>query len=143
MSEPTRVRWSHVGLNCADLDATEAFYTRYFGFERARVVDLGDDRIVFLRKDAAYLELFHSTVPSAGPGTGDGPQAPGTIRHLAFQVDDLEAFQALLGADVPVTLGPLHFDDFIEGWRTVWVTDPDGVVVEVSQGYRDEASSAA
>lgn len=43
---------------------------------------------------------------------------------------------------MPVSLGPLEFDDFIPGWRTVWVTDPDGVVVEVSQGYRDEEQPA-
>jgi len=36
-----------------------------------------------------------------------------------------------------VSLGPLKFDGFIAGWHSVWFTDPDGVVVEVSQGYRD------
>ena len=23
-------------------------------------------------------------------------------------------------------------------WRSIWLTDPDGVVVEVSQGYHDQ-----
>ena len=32
----------------------------------------------------------------------------------------------------------MSFDAFIPGWRTVWVLDPDGVIVEVSQGYRDQ-----
>ncbi len=39
-----------------------------------------------------------------------------------------------------MTLGPLSFDTFIPGWRTVWVTDPDGIVVEISQGYTDQDS---
>lgn len=37
-----------------------------------------------------------------------------------------------------ITAGPVDFGEFIAGWRTVWIRDPDGVVVEVSQGYRDE-----
>ncbi|MEU9145656.1 VOC family protein [Streptomyces sp. NPDC048349] len=136
--------WSHVGLNCVDQKTTEEFYTRYFGFTRARVVDLGEARIVFLRKGDAYLELFAAGdaepalgVPPAVAG-GDGPQAPGRMRHLAFQTDSVDAFLASLGDAAEVTLGPLDFDDFICGWRTVWVRDPDGVIVEVSQGFEDD-----
>ncbi|MCX5587982.1 VOC family protein [Streptomyces erythrochromogenes] len=133
--------WSHVGLNCVDQKTTEDFYTRYFGFSRARVVDLGESRIVFLRKGDAYLELFAAGTEPAGtaPG-GDGPQAPGRMRHLAFQTDSVDAFLAELGDAAEVTLGPLDFDDFICGWRTVWVRDPDGVIVEVSQGYEDDST---
>ena len=43
-----------------------------------------------------------------------------------------------IGDAVPISLGPLSFDNFIPGWRIVWLIDPDGVIVEVSQGYRDE-----
>jgi glyoxylase I family protein len=136
--ETAAIRWSHVGLNCRDLDVTEDFYRTWFGFERARAVEFGDDRIVFLRKGEAYLELFHSAADPLPAPTGDGPLHPGTVRHLAFQTDDVDAFLDRAGDRLPVTLGPLSFDRFIPGWRTVWVTDPDGVVVEVSQGYRDQ-----
>lgn len=143
-----RMVWSHVGLNCTDQKTTEDFYTRYFGFARARVVDLGDSRIVFLRKGDAYLELFAAGTEPDGPAPGvpstpvggDGPQAPGRMRHLAFQTDSVDAFLAELGDAAEVALGPLDFDDFICGWRTVWVRDPDGVIVEVSQGYEDDSS---
>ncbi|MGD1225162.1 MULTISPECIES: VOC family protein [Streptomyces] len=131
------LRWSHVGLNCRDLGATEAFYEKWFGFSRARTVELDDDRIVFLRQGDVYLELFHTDTEPLVKPAGDGPAQPGVARHLAFQTDDLEAFLAKVGDEVPVTLGPLHFDDFIPGWQTVWLTDPDGVIVEVSEGYRD------
>ncbi|GHD81784.1 VOC family protein [Streptomyces goshikiensis] len=130
--------WSHVGLNCTDQKTTEDFYTRYFGFTRARVVDLGESRIVFLRKGDAYLELFAADTAPAGAAHEDGPQAPGRMRHLAFQTDSVDAFLASLGDAAEVTLGPLDFDDFICGWRTVWVRDPDGVIVEVSQGFEDD-----
>ncbi|MFD4243775.1 VOC family protein [Streptomyces sp. NPDC058525] len=136
---PGPMVWSHVGLNCADQKTTEDFYTRYFGFTRARVVDLGEARIVFLRKGDAYLELFAAgDAEPARPANDDGPQAPGRMRHLAFQTDSVDAFLASLGDAAEVTLGPLDFDDFICGWRTVWVRDPDGVIVEVSQGFEDD-----
>ena len=135
------MRWSHVGLNCKDQKTTEEFYTRWFGFDRARVVDLGDSEIVFLRRGEAYLELFPAASGPATVAANDGPAEPGTIRHLAFQTDDADAFLAELGDEADVTLGPLDFDDFICGWRTVWVRDPDGVIVEVSQGYEDDDTS--
>ncbi|MFG2297861.1 VOC family protein [Streptomyces sp. NPDC048603] len=135
------MRWSHVGLNCTDQKTTEEFYTRYFGFARARVVDLGDSQIVFLRKGDAYLELFPAGAEPARQAENDGPPAPGRIRHLAFQTDSVDAFLAAIGDAADVTLGPLAFDDFICGWRTVWLRDPDGVIVEVSQGYTDDDSS--
>ncbi|MEU3454714.1 VOC family protein [Micromonospora sp. NPDC006766] len=139
------LRWSHVALNCADQRTTEEFYRRWFGFQRARVVPLGDQEIIFLRQGSVYLELFASPEPAPITSTGDGPPHVGIARHVAFQTDDLAAFLDRIGTEVPVSLGPLRFDDFIPGWRSIWLTDPDGVVVEVSQGYRDQdpASLAA
>jgi glyoxylase I family protein len=132
------MKWSHVGLNCRDLAASEEFYTALFGFHRARAVPIGaDDQIVFLRNGDAYLELFSAQGEGAPPATADGPAHAGVIRHLAFQVDDLDEFLDGLDRTIPITLGPLEFHDIIPGWRTVWISDPDGVVVEVSQGYRD------
>ena len=43
-----------------------------------------------------------------------------------------------MGADAQITAGPMDFDAFIPGWRTAWVADPDGNIVEISQGYVDE-----
>lgn len=132
------MKWSHVGLNCRDLDSTERFYSSVFGFTRARTVPLeGAERVVFLRHDDAYLELFAAKgeLPAAD---ADGPAQAGTIRHLAFQVDSVDDFLAGLNGSAPTTLGPMDFDEVIPGWRTVWISDPDGVVIEVSQGYVDE-----
>lgn len=132
------LRFSHVALNCRDPLATERFYCDHFGFERARVIPLGDTQIVFLRCGDVYLELFAAEGEDPPPRDGDGPHTAGP-RHLAFQVDDVDAQLAAMGEKADVTLGPLDFDDFIPGWRTVWVRDPDGTIVEISQGYRDQA----
>jgi glyoxylase I family protein len=132
------MQWSHVGLNCRDTTATAEFYQRWFGFLPARAVPLDGQQILFLRRDDAHLELFPAAAPATAKNTGAGSESPGAIRHIAFQTDDVDAFLASMGEAADVTLGPLDFSDFINGWKTVWLRDPDGVVVEVSQGYRDE-----
>lgn len=136
------MHWSHVGLNCRDQRVTEQFYTRWFGFSRARTIPLGDGEILFLRNGDAYLELFPAK-EDGEPTTLDGPPRTGTVRHLAFQTDDVDRFLDRIGEDADITLGPLDFDDFIDGWRSVWLRDPDGVVVEVSQGYRDAVADGS
>ena len=134
-----RIAFSHVSLNCRDPLAMERYYCRHFGFRRARVIPLGGDQIVFLKSGGVYLELFKTA--ETGPvrrGDKDGPASPG-VRHIAFKVDDVDAKLAEMGAEARVTLGPLDFKDFIPGWRTVWVADPEENVVEISQGYTDQA----
>jgi glyoxylase I family protein len=133
--------FSQVALTCKDPIATEKFYTKYFGFKRARVAKLPDgDQIVFLKMGdcAFYLELFKAKEESpVPPPTNDGPQYPG-VRQLAFKVDSVDDKLAELGDAAKITLGPFNFDDYIPGWRTVWIADPDGNIVEISQGFVDE-----
>lgn len=135
MSFPT---FSHVALNCKNPIETEGFYTRHFGFRRARVIPLGAEQIVFLKKDNMYLEIFQAKGESpVPPHQNDGPAYSG-VRHLAFQVDDVDARLKAMGTDAKVTAGPMSFDGFIKGWKTVWMSDPDGRIVEISQGYTDQ-----
>ncbi len=137
------VTFAHVAVTCKDPITVERFYTRYFGFKRARVLPLGDNQIVFVKSGNVYLEIFQSEGEAPFPAPEkDGPQYPG-LRHLAFKVDDIDTMLSQMGDDAKVTLGPLDFDDFIPGWRTVWVADPEGNIVEISQGYVDEENPPA
>lgn len=133
--------FSQVALTCSDPLATEEFYTKHFGFKRARIANLPNgDRIVFIKMadSAFYFELFQAqeTLPLPLP-TNDGYQFP-SVRHLAFKVDDVDEKLAQMGVEAKITLGPLNFDDYIPGWRTVWIADPDGRIVEISQGFVDQ-----
>ncbi len=131
--------FSHVAFSCADPARTEAFYRTHFGFHRARVIGEGDDQVVFLKMESCsvMLELFRAKGASPEPAaTGAGPEFPG-YRHIAFQVDDVEAILAEMGPEARLTLGPADFGDVIPGWKTAWIADPDGRIVEISQGYRD------
>jgi glyoxylase I family protein len=129
--------FAHVGLNCRDMTVTERFYARHFGFRRVRAVPLGNTQIVFLRAGDTALELFQAEGESLEPAFDkDGPAYPG-IRHIAFQVDNVDRKLKELEGSAKVTLGPMSFDNFIQGWRSAWIQDPDGRIVEISQGYRD------
>ena len=131
------VKFSHMGMSCQDPISVERFYTKHFGFKRTRVIE-GDDPVVFVQSGNLGLELFRAKgerpVPPVG---GAGPEYAGW-RHLAFQVDNVDAKLAEMGVDAVITLGPFSFEDFIPGWRTVWVSDPEGNIVEISQGYKDQ-----
>ena len=115
---------------------------KFLGFEQIFKNSLtglpigGGKEIVFLKSAETRLELF----PVDGPAPAadkDGPAAAGTLRHIAFQVDNVDAQIAEMGPAAKVTLGPLDFDAFIPGWRTAWLSDPNGHVVEITQGYSD------
>lgn len=133
--------FSQVALTCKDSIATEKFYTKNFGFKRARVAKLPDgDQIVFIKMgdSAFYLELFQAKEESpVPPASDDGPQYP-SVRHLAFKVDNVDEKLAEIGDDAKISLGPANFDDYIPGWRTVWIVDPDDRIIEISQGYIDQ-----
>jgi glyoxylase I family protein len=129
----------HVSLNCRDALAIERFYTRHFGFKRARVVQLPNRQIVFLKGGNVYLELFPAQGERlASPNTsGEGLLYPG-VRGISFMVDNLDAQLAAMGDAARITLGPLDFKDFIPGWRSVWLADPEGNVLQVTQGFVDQ-----
>jgi glyoxylase I family protein len=138
--------FSQVAINCRDQAETEKFYSKHFGFKRARVAKLPDgDQIVFLKMtdSAFYLELFQAKEESpTPPPENDGPLHPG-VRQLAFKVDNVDAKLTEMGDEAEITLGPMSFDDFIPGWRTVWIRDPNDIIIEISQGFVDEDNPPA
>jgi glyoxylase I family protein len=124
-------------MNCKDPIAVERFYTRHFGFKRTRVIP-GDAPVVFISSGNLGIEIFRAKVGApAPPAGGAGPEYPGW-RHLAFQVDNVDAKLAEMGSEAKITLGPFSFDAFIPGWRTVWIADPEGNIIEITQGYVDQ-----
>ncbi|MAT38371.1 MAG: glyoxalase [Ectothiorhodospiraceae bacterium] len=128
----------HMAIACKDQDTIERWYCKYFGFERARLIDLGEEKIVFIKNGDAYLELFAAKEDRPYPSpVADGVWFP-DWRHIAFKVDDIDAKIAEMGDDANITQGPMDFSGFIPGWKTVWVADPEGNIVEISQGYVDQ-----
>ncbi len=135
--------FSHIGLSCLDPIAVERWYTQYFGFTRSRVVPLGAEQLVFIKSGDMYLELFKTNELRPLPAPQNDGYGFEGYRHIAFQVENVDAKLAEMGDNAKITLGPLDFNDFIPGWRTVWVADPEGNIVEISQGYQDQDNPPA
>jgi len=136
----TNIRFSHVALSCEDPVRIEAFYTRHFGFTRSRVYDPGEHEVVMLRLGECYLELF----PARGERPLPAPEKDGYdfvgIRHFCLKVENLDAVLAAMGEEAQISLGPLDMGQYIADMRVAWIKDPEGNIVELNQGYRDEAS---
>jgi glyoxylase I family protein len=140
-------------LVCDQPLATEAFYTKHFGFRRARVYLPGPQQVVVLKASGTYLQLFPAfamrppcldapqLTSSPYPGGGGAGPLYGGVRKLAFLVSDVARKLADMGNDAVITqrLQP----GLIEGSRIVWIADPSGNVIELIEGYSDEANPPA
>ena len=126
----------HIGFNCRDVKAQEAFYTKHFGFRRARVFSAGTPgEFVMLRLGQTCLELFPT--PSGGR---QRPRCDNELgfKHLAFEVPDLDATLARLHADGIATDAVIDCSNLAPGFRICFFKDPDGNSIELMQGYQDD-----
>lgn len=60
-------RFAHIGVVCRDPKRLEKFYTKHFGFRRARVYAPGLDQVVMIKLGEVYLELFKASEPAPAP----------------------------------------------------------------------------
>jgi catechol 2,3-dioxygenase-like lactoylglutathione lyase family enzyme len=125
---------SELVLEVSDLEAARRFYRDTLGFEETLYGEGRQGRYWYLVGDTARLGLW---TPQTGLAGGRG----GVHVHFAFQVEDAEIdalFERVSGTGVevegPVQLGP---------GRAIYVTDPDGNVVEFwSQDMADYSRGA-
>ena len=134
---PTTVQ--HLALNCRDRLAQEAFYTRHFGFRRARVFMPGQPgEFVMLRLGAMCIELFGAAgLPTPEPGGGEQPVG---FKHLAFEVADLDAALEALRADGVTPDQVIDAGAHVPGMRICFFRDPEGNILELMEGWQDEVS---
>ena len=126
----------HIGFNCRNLKKQEAFYTRHFGFRRARVFNAGTpDEFLMLRLGSVCLELFQAP---AGARNAAGGEQPAGFKHLAFEVPDLDAAIAALKSDGIEVGNIADCSSIVPGMRVCFFKDPDGNWLELMQGYADQ-----
>jgi len=120
-------RIEHVSINIVDFEKSVDFYGRILGFQRQQTVDCGDfDITYFSLPDGSRLEMFdyHGKSPAQ-------PHAENEIglRHLAFQVEDVAAQEALLRTEsVEITLPTTDLPNLQA--RVLLFLDPNGVTLE-------------
>jgi len=137
--------WSHVGICCSDLERSTAFYEAVLGFEQVFTMELSVPATMevdgtflsrMLRRPDMRLELLQwLSVDPAGDGSRRSMLELG-LTHLAFRV---AAYDGLLDA-VAAHGGTVHRETLTEldgGVRLLYVTDPDGIRLELMVGTPD------
>jgi glyoxylase I family protein len=118
----------HIAIICSDYEKSKDFYVRILGLNPIREVyrQERDSYKLDLQVNGNYqIELFSFPNPPKRPSY---PEAAG-LRHLAFEVDDIEeAVEDLLGHGLNVE--PIRLDPFTER-RFTFFADPDGLPIEL------------
>ncbi len=135
MSEPPPVSAiSELVLEVSDLEAARAFYGGVLGLRETRLGERREDRRWYVIGESARLGLW---TPQVGLAGGRG----GAHVHFALAIADeeLDAIRERLAAAGVEPEGPLQLGP----GRAVYVTDPDGNVVELwSQDMAEYARAA-
>jgi glyoxylase I family protein len=120
-------RVHHIAIICSDYQASKHFYTHILGFKILAEVYRAERQSFKLDLEVGnqyQIELFSFPDPPARPSR---PEAAG-LRHLAFEVDDIEkAVAAIIPHDIVVE--PIRVDEFT-GKRFTFFADPDGLPIE-------------
>jgi glyoxylase I family protein len=118
----------HIAIICSNYKLSKDFYTQILGLEIIREVyrKERDSYKLDLSCNGNYLiELFSFPNP---PKRTSRPEACG-LRHLAFQVEDIDKTIAYLAAK-GITCEPIRVDEFTEK-RFTFTEDPDGLPIEL------------
>jgi len=121
-------RVHHIAIICSDYAKSKQFYTEVLGLKIVREVYREQRQSYKLDLEVADLyqiELFSFPDPPARPSR---PEAAG-LRHLAFEVDDLDEAVAHISS-FGVDIEPIRVDEFT-GKRFTFFTDPDGLPLEL------------
>jgi len=117
----------HIAIICSDYAVSKRFYTGVLGLEIIQEVYRAERKSykLDLAVGGQYqIELFSFPDP---PKRTSRPEAVG-LRHLAFEVDDVEAAVLAL-SDHKVTAEPIRIDEYT-GKRFTFFADPDGLPIE-------------
>jgi len=117
----------HIAIIASDYQKSKAFYTEVLGLTVLREVyrEARQSYKLDLALGGEYvIELFSFPNPPARPSR---PEATG-LRHLAFEVDNLDATIEEL-TNQGVTAEPIRVDEFT-GKRFTFIADPDDLPIE-------------
>jgi glyoxylase I family protein len=122
----------HLALICSDLDITIRFYTQVLGMRLTRIVQNRDDPTsthIFLDMGGGNQLAFFD-FPEKGPART--VRGVGSMHHVALKARP-EQFRTLLAR-----LQEKHLPYSLHGTSesgSVYVRDPDDILVEVTTGY--------
>lgn len=117
----------HIAIICSDYQKSKAFYTDILGLTIIREI-YREERQSYkldLALNGVYtIELFSFPNP---PERTSRPEACG-LRHLAFEVNDIEKTVAFLSSK-KITSEPIRTDETTQK-RFTFIADPDDLPIE-------------
>jgi catechol 2,3-dioxygenase-like lactoylglutathione lyase family enzyme len=142
--EPMKIRHlDHIGMVVNDLDAAEAFFvelgftvmgkTTVEGELVDRVIGLKDVRsdIVMLQAPDGQVNIelskFHQPEAVGGPA----PSNTLGLRHIAFQVEDLDGIVDTLKGKGTELVGEIQ--TYEKSWKLCYVHGPEGILIELAE----------
>ncbi len=120
----------HIAINTIDIEKSIAFYSDILGFTPCQNADMGEVTLVYLKvSENAYMELFDLR----GGATNEAvSEANSGLRHIAFDVDDLAAWNDMLKTrHIPFLTEVTEMPQI--GKRALLIADPNGVVIELCE----------
>jgi len=121
-------RLHHIAIICSDYPKSKHFYVEILGLQIVREVYREDRRSFKLDLqvgDQYQIELFSFPDP---PARVSAPEACG-LRHLAFEVDNVQETARKLGA-LGLEIEPIRIDKATSKSFTFF-QDPDGLPIEI------------
>ncbi len=144
------MRMSHIGICVSDWNRSVRFYHDRLGFgfidehERCGPAAASGLRLpeasvhaAFLERDGVRIELLHFRQPLADAGTVPRPMNRLGLTHLCLRVDDLETLLAELAEKGVGILDSTRTSGPGDGREAVFITDPDGTLIELVQSAGD------
>lgn len=144
------LRLTHVGICVSDLERSVRFYRDGLGFRVRSRLEMGgepaatllqlpdvDLAAVYLERDGTRIELLHYRAPGHLDAESPRPMNRLGLTHLSLRVDALDATLEGLRAVGARVVAPSRID--IPGFdaAAVFVTDPDGTMIELVQAPGD------
>ena len=118
----------HIAIICSDYEKSKRFYTDILGFKivhEAYRKERQSYKLDLSLQGTYLIELFSFPQPPKRPSR---PEATG-LRHLAFEVDDVEASVKMLKHQNIIT-EPIRMDEFTQK-KFTFFNDPDSLPIEI------------
>lgn len=122
----------HVALYVKDVERSRRFYKQVLGFEDLWSVSHENtgSELRFLQQKGVKLELVQK-----GGGQKQRDGVDGTINHLCFEVEDIQAARAALEAEGVVFENDITLDPdlYPNGEKSARFRGPDGETLQIEQ----------
>ena len=117
----------HIAIICSDYEKSKRFYVEVLGLEIIQEIyreERASHKLDLALNGDYIIELFSFSNPPSRPSR---PEATG-LRHLAFEVDDLDRIVAHLEKN-QIEMEAIRTDEFTNK-RFLFIADPDQLPIE-------------